>query len=68
MDFAESTRLGQCVVEGLGHQSLTRELALDLEQIRSIRLFSHEALMDGEMLVLEVEDLVIVQIGEHWMH
>jgi hypothetical protein len=67
VDLAESTRIGQwwCLC---GHrESLTRELALDLKQIRPIWLFSHETLMDGEVFILEVEDLIVVQIGEHWI-
>jgi hypothetical protein len=45
---------------------LTRELSLDLEEVRSVRLLCYKAPVDSEMFVLEVEDFGAVQIGEDW--
>jgi hypothetical protein len=43
---------------------LTRELSLDLEEVRSVRLLCYKAPVNSEVFVLEVEDFGAVQIGE----
>ncbi len=52
---------------GWGMSSPTRKFAFDSEQIMPMRVFSVEALVYGEMLVLEAEDLLIVNVGEHYV-
>lgn len=47
--------------------SPTRKFAFDSEQIMPMRVFRVEALMYGKMLVLEAEDLLIVNVGEHYV-
>ena len=39
-------------------------MAFDDEEIMSVRVFTVETLVDGEMLVLETEQLLAMYIGE----